>query len=637
MTIKTERWSGPEPSPAAYDPIAPLDVMGMLRVLWHGKWVIAITTACAVLAGGYYAFKLAQPRYAATATLQIEVQPAHFGDVSAQWRGPATDLASLNTEVTVLTSDAILSRVIADQNLMQDPEFNRYLSPVAPMAISTLRGMLRQTITGIVQQPPDATAIAQKAVENLRGRLSAHRPRDTYLFQITAQSRDPAKAAAIANSAAAAYIAGQVEADDAASDAAILWLTGRVARLRTQLHRQETAVTDLIATVQIQEDKGLDVLSATVLAIDEERASLAATLAMFDGTDATSTRATAEAAQLERQIAEIDARRARLHSQLAAQSTGMVTLQQMQREADATRVLYQSFLSRLQETQVQRGLQHEDSRLVTPATEGRYAGPPKMLILTVASAVGALIGLLAVVMRQVTRKGALHPEDLRLQTGRPVLGQLSKAVLRNPKRMLQNGPKTAAALHPIKTGLMLLVGGPMPQVTLVSATTSGEGHITAGLALAQTMVSDHAKVLCIFTDPMMPEKTPFIAASPHAAPTFDPVMNCDVLRFDDGAGIIDAGLSDQLDQLRRDYAHIVIIAPPVATAPDARWLARHSDAVLFAVQWARTPVPAVQQAVAMLEEVSCAPIGLALTQTHLRKMRKLAALSSAPFAALELA
>lgn len=628
-----------------YDQIPPLDVLGLLRVVWHGKWVIVATTIMAIICGGCYAFKMAQPQFAATATLQMDAQPTQLGDVSQHWPNPATDLASLNTEVKTLTSDSILSRVIAQLDLISDPEFNRYLTPASPYALNVLRGRLRQAITGTRNGLPDSAEIAQKTLQNLRGRLSANRPHDTYIFQITARSRDPNKAAAIANSAASAYLGAQVDANDAASDEAITWLTQQVEALRAQLERQEIAITDQIATVQIQQETGLDTLSAAVLAVDEERARMAATLAMHNETTNASVREAAEIAQLRAQIGEIDAKRTRLLGQLAAQSTGLVALQQMQREADATDVLYQSFLARLQETRVQRGLEYPDSRIVEPATTGQYIGPRKVLILIVASAVGGLFGLMLITIRHMTRKGVLHPQDLRHLTGKPVFAQFPDR-LRSPKRlrrMFQNGGThvLSPVMRKLKIGLMVAGNGRTPQVILLTATTTGEGNTALAMAMSRAMSTATQKVLLIHADPENCERArlfPALASSTNAAePVFDEALGCDLQGFDTVDSIIDPRFADSLAARREAYAHIIILAPPVVAAAETLLLTRHADAVIYAVRWAKTPAEAILHGLQMVEQASSAPIGLILTKTRLRKMRRYAAISGMGVAALELA
>ena len=51
------------PAVVTLDPAGAFDLLGMLRVVWAGKWVIVLLTGLAVLAAGYYGFVLAGPRH----------------------------------------------------------------------------------------------------------------------------------------------------------------------------------------------------------------------------------------------------------------------------------------------------------------------------------------------------------------------------------------------------------------------------------------------------------------------------------------------------------------------------------------------------------------------------------------------
>ena len=622
--------------------IPPLDVLGMLRMAWHGKWLIMASTVMAIACGTYYAFEMKGPQFAAVATLQLDARQAHLGDVADQLQTPATDAASLNTEVTILTTDSILEQVISQLDLGNDPEFNRYLTPISPFAVNSIRGQIRQFLSGTTDAPPDASAIAQKTVQNLRGRLSAQRPRDTYLFQITARSSDPDKAAAIANSAATAYISAQLDAQATAADAAISWLGQRVATLKAQLEQQEIAVTNLIATAQVQEETALDVLSTAVMAVDEERAAAFASLASYNQKNDTSARDDATIAQISTQISEIDARSARLRGRLAAQSTGIVALQQMQREADATRNLYQSFLARLQETQVQRGLAYPDSRLIAPATAGHYVGPQKTLLISAAGLLGGLIGLAFVVAGYITRKGVLHPLELRQKTDKPVFASFSEAETRlegivGPDRQI------SPAMRKVRAGLMRTTGEEGPQVVMITSSTCGEGAAALAVALAQGTGSGGQRTLLMLADPKSDSlKKIFASTESQPSPRTEdaisfPSLDFEVLSDSKVESVFSNGFGVQLDKLRGQFDNIVILAPPVLTASDTQLLAHYADVVIYAVRWEKTPLSAVQRGLDTLEQNSTVPMGLALTRTNGRKMRRYAAIAGAPILGLEIA
>lgn len=599
-----------------YATVAPLDVVGLLRLVWHGKLIILAATTMMIMLGGTYAFQIAQPRFAATATLQNNAQPANLRDVSNHWPLPATDAASLNTQVTILTSDRILTQVISELQLLEDPEFNRHLSPISPFSVTALRSRLRHFFSGTAPSVSKTTEISEKTIENLRGALSVRQPRDTYIFEITAQSGSPEKATLLANAAARAYIASQIATKEDAANADIAWLRARVASLRLQLESQERAVTRQIAQAQIQEETMLDTLSSAVLLIDEERAMTLAALARYDVANA-SLRQSAEIAQLQDQLSEIDARRTRLREQLATQSEGLVILQQIQREADATRVLYRSFLARLQETQVQRGLDYPDSRLITPATTGHYIGPPKTMLIKVSAVIGALTGLMLVGIQHLGRRGIYHPDHLRQTLDRPVFAALPARVIRKRQSLLMylKSEKGASASRNMRSGLMLAGYGQLPKMIIITSANEKEGKAALGLALGRSLaVKGPTLLIDAGTLP-----SPLINATKTRA--HDAQVNVDLMRLDNTEPLFAPGY---LSSLKAEYTHIVIVAPPVLESAGTQLLTRHADATILAVRWAKTPRALALRALTLCENATDTPVGLVLTKTQPRKMKKLA-------------
>lgn len=70
--------------------------------------------------------------------------------------------------------------------------------------------------------------------------------------------------------------------------------------------------------------------------------------------------ARAREASLRNSLAELEGRDAR-------EDTAAVTLRELEREAEASRLMYEAFLARFKETSAQESLQEPDSRVVSPA------------------------------------------------------------------------------------------------------------------------------------------------------------------------------------------------------------------------------------------------------------------------------
>lgn len=642
--------------------IPPLDLRGMLQTVWQGKWLILLTTFAIFGMAGYYAFQITQPRYTATATLTIDPQTPVLRDVSGQWPAQGTDPASLNTEAKVLTSDHVLGQVVTELNLLADPEFNRYLHPVAPFSVNTLRTKMRHVLSGTQETVPDAAAVFDKTIQNLRGTITVTRPRDTYIFAVSAASGTPDKAALLANAVAEVYLTTQMQAKDSAAQSAETWLAGRVNELRQQLAAQEIAVTNLIATAQLQEDAGLDALSTQILAADQTLAETHAALARMEQSDTVaSVRRQAEMAQLDHRITALAGNRHRLQAQLSAQSAGLVLLQQMQREADATRVVYETFLARLQETRIARGLDQLDGMQITPATSARYTGPRKVLILTLGVMVGGLTGLGLVVLRATMRSGFQTSASLRQASGLHVLSEIPLQKIRRPKRLLSkiiDTPRSpvADAVRSMRTSLFLDRSEEPPQVILSTSSIEGEGKTIQALILAQTIAGLEKSVVVIDADLRNSSFTRFLQSKPrhgwidvlqgHAtisdALVQDPHLQCAVLfgqpsPAQNPADILASdGFATLLQTLRQQFDHIILDMPAVISAPDVQIVAPQVDAIIYAVQWAKTPVATLQLGLQTLADAGAPAPRLVLAKVDVRQRRRHWPATAGPYGATSL-
>jgi uncharacterized protein involved in exopolysaccharide biosynthesis len=479
--------------------IQPLDVLGMIRVLWHGKWLIVLATVAMILLAGFYAFRLASPQYMANATVQLD-------RVSANTRQSAvttTDETSLNTVVAQVTSDAVLTQIITAMDLLNDPEFNRYLNPQNPFSTANWRTKLRHAIAGTQEPIRDAGYILEKTIQNLRGSLSVARQKDTYILQISARSGNSAKATTLANTTAALFLAHLEALQEQSRAEAEVWLQARVTDLRQQLEAIETAAANLIATAQIQEDSVLDQLSAEVLATEQQLGTSRTALAVLETSAGRSNvRTVAEIAQLQTTIGDLAARKDRLSAQLSTQSAGLAQLHQIQLQADTTRQLYQTFLGRLQENKMQQSLRAPNAQTIAPAADGQYIGPRKILILTIAAMLGATAGVALVAVLHSTKHGVIDAKNLRDATGLPVLVQLSHRILRpvqKAKRALPLSPHAPLlqAMHGLNTALSLAIRGTPAQIILCTASIQGEGASEQALALTHALASAGKSVIII--------------------------------------------------------------------------------------------------------------------------------------------
>ncbi len=613
------------------EPIPPFDVLGLIKAVWRGKWIIVFTTMLCITIAGYYAFRVAQPKFQATASVAQMVVSQDTTLVQSQ---AIDDEIAFNTALASLTSRDLLAQVISELNLLSDSEFNRHLNPQSTYSVTTLRRQLRHFLAGTTDLAPTKVEIFEKTIENLSRAIVTRRQGDTYIAQITVQSGSAQKATLIANTLAQTYLNNQHDASLRSQVSTSTWLAEKVATLRLQLVAQETQISDLISAAQVQDDASLDALSRQVLTAEQNLAEAQSAIDAITGAQNTDTpRATATLAQKRVEHSAITVELDRLRAQLAAQSAGLATLQQFQIEAEATKAVYTSYLTRLKE---------QDQILpaataITPAVRGYYIGPQKVLILTVATAFGLLLGLFAVALRQTFRRGICDASALRHATGQPIFAQFSNRLptsSRGLKRLCDDDQPMAIkeTLKGLCASLIMSSQGQIPQVILSTSSTPGEGKGHPALLLADCLGRTGKSVLFIAADQTDPitsklcsENLETKADNSDLQIIKNEMLQADILLTWANSSSMNVHTSSELESnmtdLRARYDHIIIDAPPVTSTPEACIWAAHAVTIIYSVSCGRTSICVINRGLRALKGTDTPIAGLIFTQINSHRLR----------------
>ena len=666
-----------------------IDLLALAQLLWRGKWLIALAAILFTLAGGIYATQIATPIYPATAELALKAQEDRvMTDIESVLSGGGAGSERINTEIDVMTSRKLIGRLVDQLDLVDDPEFNETLRERPPWSPSALIA----AIAGRAEPPPTAGEIRNDVIDAVREAIAVTNRRDSLTFEIKALSEDPAKSVRMANTLADIYVANQLREKYEANERASKFLSERAAELKQELEIAETRLSNFRERAELVSAEQLAGRSAQLKDLRDRIAALAATVAetrsrlgdltaLLDsgnyrelaaatgdirlrralealeqghGSEADVAGA-AEAAlataqvQRNRQEAQLQSLKdsaRRLEEEIDRQSAEKIQLQQLQRETEATRLLYQSFLSRLKETNIQRGLSQPDARMLSEAVKRPASSPRVMLILALSGVLGLMTGAGIVLVREALHTGIRTSEELAEATGRVVLGTIPGAPAQagaDVVRYLREKPTSvvAEAVRNLRTSVLLSNVDAPPRVIMTTSSVPGEGKTTLTLGMAQNMAAMGQRILLIEGDIRRRTFTEYFdtarATTLLAAMEDHALLDGDRLRDETiGADLLVGSklrinaadlfssrkFRDFIAAARARYDHVLIDTPPVLVVPDARVIGQEADAIVFAAKWDSTSRTQIRQALEMFRTVGLDVTGLVLTQIDARQMKR---------------
>ncbi|MBV8847985.1 MAG: GumC family protein, partial [Methylobacteriaceae bacterium] len=226
---------GQPPAPAGA-PVGSVADKGSVNEFLRLALAHRLLIALFVLSGaviGVVLSKTLPPRYIAVAQIYLDPRGLPGAERDPANAQDSTGYINLvESQARIVSSQLVLDRVVAAEALDKDPEF-------APRGFSLLG-----TLFGAREIPGETTRAAVRALSQ---RLTVRRPERTFIIEIGVASRDPEKAARLANAVAHAFIEVQsvLYAQSARGTSTVL--TSRLEGLRHQLLDAERQVEEFKA------------------------------------------------------------------------------------------------------------------------------------------------------------------------------------------------------------------------------------------------------------------------------------------------------------------------------------------------------------------------------------------------------
>ncbi|MBP2276022.1 GumC family protein [Sphingomonas sp. PL20] len=351
-----------------------------------------------------------------------------------------------------------------------------------------------------------------------------------------------------------------------------------------------------------------------------------------------------------------DAQAASLRSQLAvlkgtigSNNQASVKAEALQREAEAARAAYTRLATSVQQSsQAQRSNEPQARVLERAVVMSQPSYPNRPAMVAAGLLVGLVLGFAIVLIVDGVQATVRKPEDVETMLDVKFITAVQQLTRRqrkdrdgktcSPAGTLSAKPVSAysEAFRTIRNAVRSSRTTDR-KIIAISSTLPAEGKTTSALSLARVMALSGERVLLIdcdirrssilretgvetaiglievlsgdgtFDQAIGADMIPELDVMPVLKPTFTPidVFNSDAMR-------------NLLSTLRTKYDYIILDTPPLLGVADARTLALLADTVVLTVKWNSTPIPAIDAALAGLEQDGASVLGVVLTMVDSR-------------------
>jgi polysaccharide biosynthesis transport protein len=324
-------------------------------------------------------------------------------------------------------------------------------------------------------------------------------------------------------------------------------------------------------------------------------------------------------------------------TQMARDAEAQVPLNAMLRDLEASRGQLQAVLGRMQETAQQPSIEAPDAHEISLALiPNRPSFPRSTAWIAASSALGVVLGLMLVYVREVADGTFRSGDDVRTVLGLPCLALIPRIPHRTLKGITVEDyaarkPHSVLAeqLRALRAGLSLWPD--RPRIIAVTAARPMEGKTTVTRALARLAAMNGERVIVLDCDIRHPshlghgDLPPGLVDCLRERASLAEIIRKDALTGTDAIPsgkcepnalglLMSATMAQLLQTLGQDYDLVLLDTPPAEAITDARIVAGLADATLLCVRWRATSRQDALQALELLEEAHASVVGVALTQ-----------------------
>lgn len=324
----------------------------------------------------------------------------------------------------------------------------------------------------------------------------------------------------------------------------------------------------------------------------------------------------------------------------------MIELRELTRQAESTRLIYDTFLKSYKKSNEQETLQSPEARIISYAAPPRSPSyPNKMLLLALGAAISAFIGLILSFLIEKLDNTFRNADQIEQLLGYPchaliplvegaAPAELAGHVIAKPASAVAEAVRTLRMVM----NLRLPRSGVKPKCVTITSSFPREGKTTLAVWLGRLAAKSGEKVIVIDADLRRSSIHEAVGKSNESSlvdyltghKTLDEVVHKDGvsgLHMIFGRAVPNSALdlvsSEKMQKLvaslKQAYDLVIIDSPACLAVSDSRVLAKMSDQLIYVVSWDQTQREVVMSGVRQFTGMNFNDIAFVLTNVDVKR------------------
>lgn len=340
----------------------------------------------------------------------------------------------------------------------------------------------------------------------------------------------------------------------------------------------------------------------------------------------------------------------RLRRELTQNNSSLVRLRELERNAEANRSLYESFLNRFKETGEQETLNEADARIVSIGVPGGKVAPNVIANLFVGLMLGCAAGVLVIGLLEIFDNGMRTGDQAEKQLNVPFLGYVphySQGIIA-PIKSLTSGStnvlsfvsskpfsRFSESIRNLKSHVVFSNLDERAKIVAITSPAPKDGKTTTCLALGALSAISGTRSIVLDCDLRRRSLTKTVRKDKTVTKGLIELLAGEVplesvIVQDEKSGLYILPLSDAklvtqdvfgsrafkqlLETLKQKYEFIVLDTAPVLAVTETKDIANLVDCVVLAVRWRKTSIKSTRAAIRYLESAKARLTGVTITQ-----------------------